>query len=465
MAMKRITKRWLYNNLSVILVILVAIEIGFALSIRTFYYNNVQSKIMAQADIVSSTLIGYSQDSSADYSAQVRNLVEGFEKREQMELMALDIDGNVVFTSSGFQPENNLEIPNFQNVLSGGDSLHIGDVGGEHVMSYTILAPVVDRQFAAVRFAVSLEAVDNQILLFILALTLICIAIISFVVFSSSYFINSIVKPVGEVGQTARRIAQGDFNARLRKRKDDEIGELCDIINDMAEELSTSEKMKNDFISSVSHELRTPLTAIKGWSETISDFDEVDQETFTKGMRVISSETERLAHMVEELLDFSRIQDKRMQLNKNKMDLIAELSEVVLMYEENAKQEGKTLNYQEPDQVVTFFGDRHRLRQVFINVVDNALKYSDRGDSVTVRAAVTPAHVCITVADTGCGIRAEDLPRVKERFFKANSTRRGSGIGLAVADEIISMHGGTLEVTSKENVGTRVTILLPLGQS
>ena len=143
----------------------------------------------------------------------------------------------------------------------------------------------------------------------------------------------------------------------------------------------------------------------------------------------------------------------------------AELSEAVLMFEERAKHEEKRLIYEEPDLVAPIEGDRNRLRQVFVNIIDNALKYSDRGDTVTIKADMRDGNIRITVADTGCGIREQDLPKVKEKFFKANSTRRGSGIGLAVADEIVAMHGGSLELTSKENVGTRVTILLPTGKS
>lgn len=153
----------------------------------------------------------------------------------------------------------------------------------------------------------------------------------------------------------------------------------------------------------------------------------------SKGMRVITGETERLAGMVEELLDFSRIQSGRMKLVKDKMDLIAELSEAVLMFEERAKHEEKRLIYEEPDLVAPIEGDRNRLRQVFVNIIDNALKYSDRGDTVTIKADMRDGNIRITVADTGCGIREQDLPKVKEKFFKANSTRRGSGIGLAVA--------------------------------
>lgn len=468
MAVKKITKRWLFNNLGVILVILIALEIGFAFGIRAFYYNNVQAAIMTQANIVVSQLNAYAEDSSAVFSEQVRSLVENFQERNRMELMTVDIDKKVTFPSSGFEPGSNIQMPDFDDAMKAADGVgrFTGVINGEKIMAITRASPVVDQQIAAVRFAVSLDLVDQQIILFILILTLVCVAIIFFVIFSGSYFINSIVNPVGEVGVTARKIAHGDFNARLAKRNDDEIGELCDTINYMAEELSQSERMKNDFISSVSHELRTPLTAIKGWAETIADMGgEVDPEMLSKGMRVITGETERLAGMVEELLDFSRIQSGRMKLVKDKMDLIAELSEAVLMFEERAKHEEKRLIYEEPDLVAPIEGDRNRLRQVFVNIIDNALKYSDRGDTVTIKADMRDGNIRITVADTGCGIREQDLPKVKEKFFKANSTRRGSGIGLAVADEIVAMHGGSLELTSKENVGTRVTILLPTGKS
>ena len=467
MAVKKITKRWMVNNFGVILVILVAIEVGFSFGIKAFYYNSVESVVLTQVNVVASQLAAYAEDSSANYSEQVRGLVEGFQARDRMELMAVGLDKKVSFTSSGFEPGGDLSMPDFDMALLSPDGIgkFVGTIDGEKIMAITKISPSVgDQQLAAMRFAVSLELVDRQIILFILVITLVCIAIIFFVIFSGSYFIGSIVNPVGEVSVTARKIAHGDFNARLTKKNDDEIGELCDTINYMAEELSANDRMKNDFISSVSHELRTPLTAIKGWAETLADMGgEVDPEMLAKGMRVITSETERLAGMVEELLDFSRIQSGRMKLVKDRMDVIAELSEAVLMFEERARHEGKRLIYNEPDQFASFMGDRNRLRQVFVNIIDNALKYSDRGDTVTVRASVSESQVDISVADTGIGIREEDLPKIKEKFFKANSTRRGSGIGLAVADEIVSLHGGTLDITSKENVGTRVTIHLPLG--
>ena len=229
----------------------------------------------------------------------------------------------------------------------------------------------------------------------------------------------------------------------------------------MADELEKNEKMKNEFISSVSHELRTPLTAIKGWAETLIDTENYDVTTMKKGMRVISSETERLSEMVEELLDFSRIQSGRFSLNIQKMDLLAELGEAALIYAEKARKEDIEFIYDEPEMLPVIYGDKNRLRQVFINVIDNAIKYSDAGGRVKIEVFAREENIMITVSDSGCGIAPEDLPMIKKKFYKANHTRRGSGIGLAVVNEIITMHNGTIDIESTLNVGTTVIITIP----
>ncbi len=280
---------------------------------------------------------------------------------------------------------------------------------------------------------------------------------------SGVYFIRSILVPVRQVSSSARQIAQGDFEVRIEKARGDEIGQLCDAINDMAGELGAAERMKNEFISSVSHELRTPLTAIKGWAETLRSG--ADPATEEKGMAVIIRESERLSGLVEELLDFSRLQNGRMQLVQERMDILAELDEAVYLFTERARTEGKELRYEENISLAPVYGDRNRLKQVFVNIIDNALKYTGEGGSVTVSSELTEDRVQVMIADTGCGIPEEHLPNVKKKFYKANQLVRGSGIGLAVADEIVAMHNGTLELESTEGVGTTVTISVPLCKS
>ena len=332
---------------------------------------------------------------------------------------------------------------------------------GEKVMAVTrVIQNDAGSVVGGVRYVVSLEEADKQIGMVVGILILAGVVILLFISTSSYYFMKSILTPIKEIGATARRIAQGDFKARIEKSNDDEIGQLCDTINDMAVELGAAEKMKNDFISSVSHELRTPLTAIKGWAETMQGGG-MDDETFDKGMSVIIRESERLSGIVEELLDFSRMQSGRMTLTMDKIDILAELGEAVYMFSERAKSEHKYLLYEEPRMLSPVLGDINRLRQVFVNILDNALKYTGEGGTISVVASEENGYIRVAISDNGCGIPPEHLPNVKKKFYKANQTVRGSGIGLALADEIMRLHSGSLEIESHENVGTVVTIRIP----
>ncbi len=464
MAVRRITRRWLINSFGVILVILAGLVIVGSFTVREYYYSLVRQALESRMTTLSALMDTYANDSSADFTSEIRSMVANFEEKNRMELMAINGQGMVVITSSGFQSSEKLSTPDYLEALiaPNGTGVHRGEINGEHVMSLSRRAPTASEELSAIRLSVALTAVDKQIWLMILLIASLGLMVVLFVAISSSYFINSIIAPLGAVGNAAKQIAQGDFQAKIEKKHDDEIGDLADVINYMADELANADKVKNDFISSVSHELRTPLTAIKGWGETLRDADAGDKELIQKGMQVIIGETERLSSMVEDLLDFSRMQTGRLSLIMSRMDLVAELSEAVLMFTERAKREGLSLLYDEPEIFLTVIGDKNRLRQVFVNILDNALKYSDSGDTVEVTAKAQGDFAVITIADTGIGISKEDLPNVKAKFFKANSTRRGSGIGLAVADEIINLHGGKLTLDSVEGKGTTVTIQIPL---
>jgi len=465
-AVKGITRRWLLNTMGVIFVILAVIWVFFAFSIRSYFYNTLMQTLQNTAQNNSISFSTLLNPVTPDFYATAKRSVEGFVDKNRMELIILDRNGHVLITSSGFMPADTTPPPDFE--LANTSTKGIGEwngvdpVTGEKIMAVTaMLTDSNGNVLGAARYVVSLSGVDMQIAIYVLLSGLVGIAIIFSVIMSGIYFINSIVVPVREVGTMARRIASGDFDARIDKQYDDEIGELCDTINYMAGELGATDRMKNDFISSVSHELRTPLTAIKGWGETVLSTGTSDREMLNKGMGVIIEETERLSAMVEELLDFSRMQNGKFKLIMEKVDILAELGEAVLMFSDRAHREGLTFIYNEPESLQPVMGDRNRLKQVFVNILDNAFKYSNTGCIVTVMTSCGPNYIKINITDTGCGIPTADLPRVKEKFFKGNSTRRGSGIGLAVADEIICLHGGTLEITSEEQKGTTVIITLP----
>lgn len=471
---KGITKRWMLNTLSVILTIIIFIVVSLIFLVTYLFQSSVEQSLTSTSSELSLVFSGYQSDNSTSFTSTSRDYVENFDKKELMEVMVINSSGRVVMTSTGFIPTENTQIPDFEEAKANdkGYAFYRGKLSsGESVMSKTtIITNESGFVVGAIRYIVSMETVNSRILLISGIIILIGLAIIALVILSGVMFIRSIVKPIRRLSETASLIAQGDFSAseKIDHKYDDEIGDLCDAVSDMAKDLKTTEQMKNDFISRVSHELRTPLTAIKGWAETmqLSERGKLDRRTFDKGMGVIIKESSRLTSIVEELLDFSRLQSGRMVLMNEKLDILAEFDETVYMLKERAVKEGKHLLYDEPDAIFPpIYGDRNRLKQVFINILDNALKYTPKGGVIASQVIYSkdePDIIKITVTDSGCGISAEDLPKVKEKFFKANQTIGGSGIGLAVADEIMNLHNGSLNIESGVGVGTTVTLTFPI---
>lgn len=462
---RSIATRWMVNTLSVIALLLIIANVGIYYFMRQYYYGSAESYVVSEANATATILTRLYGNLAVNYSTGVRELIEGFEKKDRMEMMSINRNGDVTLSSSGFTPDDSYYMPDYELALKSDDGLGIfrGNDGGENILAVTIMVAQPSSNYSALRFVTSLEMVDSQLSAIILAAMVISLFVILIVIMTGLYFVKSICVPLVEISETAKKLAKGDFSERIAIKNNDEIGDLSRAFNDMADELENSEQIKNDFISSVSHELRTPLTAIKGWSETLAGGYE--PEAFSKGMKVISGETLRLERMVEELLDFSRIQSGHFSLQMSKMDVIAELEDALLIYIDKAKKENILISYDEPEFLCPVYGDKNRLRQVFINIIDNALKYTDPGGRIEISVEKREDSVSVIVADTGCGIAPSDLPKVKSKFYKANSTRRGSGIGLAVADEIIAMHGGVLDIESELNVGTTVIITLLLDKT
>ena len=459
---RSIAMRWMVNTLSVVGILLIIVNIAIYYFTRQFYYGSAESYVISEANAAEMVLTRLYEDLSSSYSSEVRRIIENFDKKDQMELMSVNRDGQVTLSSSGFSPDKTYYMPDYETALGSEDGLGVfmGRVSSENILAVTIIIARPSSSISALRFVCSLELVDNQISAIMAVSLSISAFVLLVVILMGVYFVKSICVPLSQISSTAKRLATGNFSERIPVTSKDEIGQLSSAFNDMANELENSEQIKNDFISSVSHELRTPLTAIKGWSETLESG--YDPETFSKGMKVISGETRRLERMVEELLDFSRIQSGHFSLISTTLDVIAELEDALLIYNDKAKKQNISISYNEPEFMCAVVGDKNRLRQVFINIIDNALKYTEAGGSIEIIAEKTESSVIISIADTGVGIAPQDLPKVKQKFYKANSTKHGSGIGLAVADEIISMHGGLLDVESEPGVGTTVTITLPL---
>ncbi len=459
-----ITKRWLLNSLGIVIAVLLAMGIFIFVFTANYYNSSVKSYLLAELENIESVISKHSSPSR--YQAELKSIVQNYAKKQEFELMILNQNGKATVTSSGFEPANWVGTADLELAIKqeNGKAFYETELGAQKVLIYTSVLQGGTEELYALRIMTSLEGVNQRLVTITLIIATIIAGIILLMVLSGMYFVRSIVVPVRELCSVAQSYAEGDFVHRIEKRRDDELGELADAINYMAQELDNTDRMQNEFISSVSHELRTPLTAIKGWSETALQMPD-DPETVQKAMRVITGETQRLSEMVEELLDFSRIQDGRLILQKQNCDILAELGEAVLIYGERAKKLGIELEYNEPEMLSPVFGDPSRLRQVFINIIDNAVKYSNEGGTITVNAKQERNEIVVSVSDTGVGISAEDLPKIKTKFYKANQTRRGSGIGLAVANEIIEMHNGSLIINSEQGRGTTVKIVLPCAKN
>ncbi|MBQ6711442.1 MAG: HAMP domain-containing histidine kinase, partial [Clostridia bacterium] len=432
-----------------------------------YFYASVQSRLENQVDTTSKYLNRYFSASYSEFYEYGRNMTQNFSLADRLELQILDESGKVMFSSSGltagFTPETD-EIA--RAFASGAVETYTGydQLTEEKVMAAT--APVYYRSgrlIGGVRCVSSLQLLDRQLHTIYLWAVLAVILLILLIIFSNSFFLRSIVGPVLHINEFAKKITGGQYGIRLNADYNDEIGELCSTLNDMSAELSRVEKTQNDFISSVSHELRTPLTAISGWADTIEGCLD-DPQLATQGLAIIKKETRRLSQMVEELLDFSRIEGGGMRLQTEPFDLRGDLYDAVFTYTDMLQQEGMKIEYEEPEEPIMVFADRNRLKQVFLNIIDNAGKYGKDGDRVQVSARIEEGNCVVSIRDFGQGIRAEELPFVKQKFYKGSAKGRGAGIGLSVCNDIVQMHGGTLDIDSVYGEGTNVRITLPLYQ-
>lgn len=466
-----ITKRWATNTLLITALILLVLVASCILFVVEYYRNYVNNYLSGYAnETVTTFFMPYVDASNEIFEQKAKEYVDSFADKSRVEVQVVNKQGKVSVSSSGFAVRETIEdMEDVRKAIESSSGIYkwfgFND-NGEHIVSVAMNLPLNSNgEFTgAVRFITSMRGIDRQIIGFVLILFAVYIVALFFVSLSGIFFIQTIVAPVRKINETAKLIAGGNYDVRIETagKENDEITELAESINTMISEVAVTDKMKNDFISTVSHELRTPLTAIKGWGEMLKELDGEDREISRRGTEVIINEADRLSGLVEELLDFSRMQRGNMTLRLEKIDVLAELDEAVFVFKERSKRDGIDITYNAPDIPAPMMGDPNRIKQVFVNVLDNAFKYNKQGGLVDVDAIVEEDALTIHVSDTGCGIAPEDLPNVRKKFYKANLQVRGSGIGLAVVDEIIKLHNGVFEINSELGVGTTVTIVLPI---
>ena len=461
-------KRWLTNTVSIILALGLVCVLAVTASFAAYYHSNMEADMKERAKTTARFFAEFEDQNYNEFYQSCMVYAQTFEDKDKIELQFINIQGTLVASSYGQWAGPSPRTTEIADAVSSrAPATFVGrdDTTGERIMA--VSSPMIysnGEVIGVLRYVTSTKLVDQQIFLVALTAFAVLLAVLTIVILSSNYFIRSVMVPVAEITEKAKRISGGSYGVQIQRHYDDEIGELAETINEMSSKISQNEKMQAEFISQLSHELRTPLTVINGWSETLLMDENMDADT-RQGMKIISQEAKRLTEMVVELLDFTRMQDGRMTLNVEPTDIRSVFEDTVYMYSSRLAQEGMELEYLENDDDIPEIPcDPKRLRQVYLNVLDNAAKHGGEGGRIDASMGFENDQVVVRIRDYGPGIPEDEIPLVKKKFYKGSSKARGTGIGLAVCDEIMEMHGGSLTLENAEGGGTLVTVRLPASQ-
>ena len=270
-----------------------------------------------------------------------------------------------------------------------------------------------------------------------------------------------IIKPVAKMKDFARQISEGDFKARVEKEAEDEIGELADSLNYMAFHLEEIESMRTKLMQNISHDLRTPLASIKGYLEMLQD-ENFSKEEKEQGLEVIEKELDRLEKMAKDITKLSSADSKALPLEFEKIDIVKVLKEVFDVFSVKFKEKGLNSFFESTDESLFMLGDAQKIKEIFSNLFDNALKFTNQG-FIKVNIEGKKEKIIITVEDSGTGIDKKDLPNVFKRFYKGSNTtdNSGMGIGLSIVKEYVYANKGEIKVESELGKGTKFIVEFP----
>ena len=441
----------------VIVLIVVFFEIFLIFTIKNYYYSGVtgiiQSKLY-EVHLANSSLSEIVLDDTEEFYSEVNAQVQ-----------ILNNSGKVlVDTVNGNEIGNVLSTNDVTSAKNGsyGSNIYKNPITNNNELAVSIPLNNGNEQVGIARFIISLENVDSIIAQRYLVFFLFGFFVIVIGVSISIFMSTKIVNPIEKLTNVALKLADGQLNEKADEVGDYEISKLGSTMNLMSENLVKKEQLKKDFISSVSHELRTPLTVIKGWAFTLQP-EAKGNKLLEDGLSIIEKESDRLGNMVTELLDFSELSSGRLIMNKELFDL-NELGIFInkqLMPKSSSKKIDMLLNYDESRRVMVM-ADRDRIKQVFINILDNALKFTDEGGVVLTDIKIEDDKAVVEVIDNGCGISEEEISLVTGKFYKGSNSNSHTGLGLSICEEIVKAHNGNLIIRSVLEKGTVVRIELPL---
>lgn len=459
--MRTIKSRLVKSFSIVIFITILVLDILLITFVRKYYYDNMNDLLKNQLQVTTNFYKKYFNLYSLEEN--IYDSLGSFWEQTDAQIQIYDNTGSMLMDSIGVV-EDNVKYIDVQKSLQGEkNNRWIGNVSYYDYKVMALSTPIESdgKVIGVMRLVVSLEAVDKGISNIIVFFLIISITVLIFSILVSTILAKNIVVPIKKLTIVAEEMAGGDLGVRSDTNSRDEIGKLAKTLDYMAEEIQKREQLKNEFISSISHELRTPLTAIKGWVITLDD-SQTDKDTLKMGLNIIEKETDRLVNMVEELLDFSRLSSGKMTLNKKEVSIKAISDYIDVYMSARARRENKRLNINLDSENKKIYVDIDRIKQVLINLLDNAFKFTEAEGTISISFTAVEGSLKIVVQDDGSGITKEDLPRVKEKFYKGKNAKSKNGIGLSICDEIVKLHNGEIFIESEEGKGTSVTVILPV---
>ena len=459
--MRSIRRRLIGNYITIALVTVLILEGLFAVAISEYYVGGVERILANQAE-TSATFFSQYAD-AGDIYKKSNYIFENLDVEETALIEVIDMQGHVVIDSTGSSAEEIINTSDVAQALKGNSAVWRGRSElNEPIVA--VSAPIYDGSavVGVLRYVSSLAPAYQVLGQFFALLLLFGLGVIAVAFLYGRAMAQRILEPIQELVRVTEEVAQGNYKVTAIKYHNDEIGQLVDAVNIMTKEITRADQAKSEFISSISHELRTPLAAIKGWAETMQDMKD-DIEVVEEGLSIVSKETDRLIILVNDLLDFSRLQAHRIELKKEEFSISDLLENIIGQFTVRCQQERIKMMLLTDNQESWVFADYNRLKQVLINVVDNAMKFTVGRPNAEIRISsqVLDEQIIVIVEDNGSGISPEDLQRVKEKFYKGSSNKSGTGLGLSIASEIMELHGGKMLIDSTLNVGTKVVLVMP----
>lgn len=446
-----------------VLTVVIGFEIFAYNSIQNYYKQNLIGSMLNQAKI--NQLIFDNYTNKYDLSDIIIGDKNAFYRGNVSQVQILDNSGIVLFDSQASdEVGSQLMKADVLSSKEGKQGIYksYNEKTKEEVLSISYPLMVNDQQAGILRLTSSLNKVKKKVKADMFFYFIFGIFVLIGAYFLSLVASKKLVEPILKLIDVSEKLAKGDFNAKAEVTGKDELSKLGRTLNFMSENIVRREDMKNEFISSVSHELRTPLTSIKGWAITLQSKEiQNDSDMLNQGLSIIESEGDRLSMMVEDLLDFSRLQSSKFKYDKKNIDIVELVKEVHTQLSPRANNEGINFTFTTVYKTLMVYADKNRMKEVFINIIDNAIKFTDKDGNINILIEVNKDKISISITDDGEGIKEDEIAYVASKFYKGSSSKSQTGLGLSICEEIIKAHDGNMIIKSKYGSGTSVIVEIP----